>query len=415
MTTRARQILATLLEIGDPLVERGADGLPTAFRIWRAGENPTSKGLHVFTPRSAELLMSDQAERGNLYSVDVDHLSLSPTAPPESRKAVGWHRLEVRDAEGGPELWATSCEWTDVVADGLRKRPPEWRYFSPAYAVAPDSGEIVAYMNTAITNTPATFNVTALASETANQKKGSQKMDELQKAYAALAAAKEAGDEEGMKAARKAARAAHAKMAAEIGGDEPDGDEAPAKSSDDPEEKAEKSSEDPPAKKDEAASIAASAVTTEAFKALADVVAEIATDLKADKAAKEAAERKQILASRPDLPEKIVKLVKSAPLSVARTVVEAIPSTLPANKHAAAIGVTATRGEQQGAAASAPAGEGLPAAEREQLAEAMGLRKPDLKPTRVGVTATFPAMSADECKRFITAKQEAAKAKTATK
>ena len=126
-------------------VERSATGAPTAFRIWKAGANVTDYGTHVFTETSARLLMGAQEARGNLFSIDVDHLSLSQgkdAAPPESRKAVGFHRLEVRPSDTGPELWASSVEWTDVVRAGLEKNPPEWRYFSPAYDVDKKTGEI---------------------------------------------------------------------------------------------------------------------------------------------------------------------------------------------------------------------------------------------------------------------------------
>ena len=138
-------------------VEYGADGLPVAFRIWKAGDNVTDFGVHRFTSRSAKLLLQEQATRGNLISIDVDHLSLKPEAPPEARKAVGWHRLAVRNGE----LWAVNVQWTDAVRAGLVSEPPAWRYVSPAYDV--DQGEIVSYLNTALTNNPATHDVTALA------------------------------------------------------------------------------------------------------------------------------------------------------------------------------------------------------------------------------------------------------------
>lgn len=147
----------------DELVERDASGLPVAFRIWRPGDNPTDRGTHRFTAASAKALEAQQARRGNQFAIDVDHLSLSPTSAPESRKAVGWHRLEVRSGA----LWAIDVVWTDTVRPGLTSRPPEWRYFSPAYDVDPATGEIVAYLNTAITNNPATWSPTALATRTA--------------------------------------------------------------------------------------------------------------------------------------------------------------------------------------------------------------------------------------------------------
>jgi Mu-like prophage I protein len=140
-------------------VERAADGTPTAFRIWKAGSNATDYGDHLFTERSARALLEEQKDRGNLYSIDVDHLSLSEEAPPESRKAVGWHQLAVRNGE----LWAVNVVWTSLVRPGLTSDPPEWRYFSPAYDVDKSTLEIVGYLNTALTNNPATHAVTALA------------------------------------------------------------------------------------------------------------------------------------------------------------------------------------------------------------------------------------------------------------
>jgi phage I-like protein len=144
-------------------VERGRNGAPVAFRVWRAGANPTDKGTHYFTKQSAARLMSEQSDRGTLYAIDVDHLSLDSKAPPESRRAVGWHRLAVRDGKDGPELWATNVAWTKSVLAGLLANPPEWRYFSPAYDVDKTSGEIIGYLNCALTNNPATWDVTALA------------------------------------------------------------------------------------------------------------------------------------------------------------------------------------------------------------------------------------------------------------
>ena len=155
-----------LLELPTAAVERPAPGkAPTAFRIWRAGDNRTDKGRVVLTARSAATLMAAQSARGNIYSIDVDHLSLSDTAPPEARKAVGWHRLAVRDGAGGEELWAVDVSWTPAVKAGLESQPPEWRYFSPAYDVDAETREVTRYLNTAVTNNPATWQVTALAAE----------------------------------------------------------------------------------------------------------------------------------------------------------------------------------------------------------------------------------------------------------
>lgn len=185
---------------GDGDVEKGADGAPVAFRMWRAGLNRTDHGDHYLTPEGLALLLQTQAERGNRYSIDVDHLSLSDTAPPESRKAVGWFTIEERDGD----LWAVNVEWTDVVRGGFGKDVPEWRYFSPAYETKRASGEIVRLLNCALTNNPATHHVTALATS-AQQKETA--MYEKMTLAALLAAMDEEKDEGKKKEMEKVARA----------------------------------------------------------------------------------------------------------------------------------------------------------------------------------------------------------------
>ena len=184
-----RRITAAIAFSSDG-VERSPSGAPNAFRIWRAGVNVTDYGPHVFSRASAVKLMAVQNIRGNLISIDVDHLSLSQgkdAAPPESRKAAGFHRLAVRQSPDGPELWAVDVEWTDAVRAGLEKDPPEWRYFSPAYDVN-KSGEITAYLNTALTNNPATWRANALASMRPREEPSLTKEQIIATATAALRA-----------------------------------------------------------------------------------------------------------------------------------------------------------------------------------------------------------------------------------
>jgi hypothetical protein len=158
---------AQSFSFGEDGVERPGPGkAPTAFRIWRPGVNQTDMGAHIFSAESAKALLEEQELRGNRFSFDVDHLSLNQVAGPEARKAVGWHRLAVRETTAGPELWAVDVEWTDAVRAGLEANPPEWRYFSPAYRLAKNSDEIVQYINCALTNNPATHFVTELAART---------------------------------------------------------------------------------------------------------------------------------------------------------------------------------------------------------------------------------------------------------
>ena len=124
-------------------VDRPTPGSPpTAFRIWRAGENRFDDegdgGRLVFSERSAALLLAEQESRNRPYPFDYSHLSLTSESP-EAGKAAGWHRLEVRESESGPELWASGCEWVAAVAAGMSQEVPEWRFFSPD-ALPPDAG-----------------------------------------------------------------------------------------------------------------------------------------------------------------------------------------------------------------------------------------------------------------------------------
>jgi hypothetical protein len=397
-------VRAAALLTGNDGVERDASGAPTAFRIWRAGDNPTDHGLHRFTEESARVLMAEQAARGNRYSIDVDHLSLTTgkdAAPPESRKAVGFHRLAVRQGEGGPELWAVDCEWTDVVKAGLQKNPPEWRYYSPAYDVRKKTGEITSYLNTALTNNPATWRVTALA----NTVRGVRTMD-----YKEIAAALFGDDDEKKKAAkaaiaamsdleRKAYKAAW--KAAQAAAD--DGDDKPA--DDKPAADAKTASEGDPPKDDKKEGEEAARVA--ATRREADLLATIGTQDRriADLEARNVAtEREQILASRPDLTESQRKTLGGKAPAEIREILALIPA--PAPDPAAASKVTATRGQSQtdGGEYGSVRAARLPPEEHADLAQRMG-RDPRPKgvhwdPQRPN-DLVFPLMGRDEARTIL--------------
>jgi hypothetical protein len=138
-------------------VERDADGVPVAMRLWRAGPNPTDYGVSVFSEESAALLLEEQARRGNRYSFDINHLSLDKDAPLENQRAVGSFAIEVRNGE----CWAVDCRWTRETREELAAGG--WLSISPAYDARTDDGVIVSLLNCALTGSPATHNATALA------------------------------------------------------------------------------------------------------------------------------------------------------------------------------------------------------------------------------------------------------------
>ena len=306
-----RTILAAIAfePSGDGVERSAASGpgsAPTAFRIWRPGINVTDIGNHDFTDESARAILERQTARGLRTSIDVDHLSLNESSPPESRKAVGWHDLAVRQGAGGPELWAVNVEWTDAVRSGLESDPPEWRYFSPAYRLAKDSNEIAVYVNTALTNNPATHHVTALASL------GDRTMPEEKKPEAELedmtvedALAAFMGDDEPKKEGAKkwmhamAAKAAMADArAAGEGGEKPEGE-------DDTGKKATKTSEEKPGEKPEKPEEATVGklvtIVSSLAKSVQGVIARLDTRDADEKKTADASKRAALMAKRPDL------------------------------------------------------------------------------------------------------------------
>jgi hypothetical protein len=350
-------------------VERAEDGgPPTAFRIWRAGSNVTDHGPTLFTERSAALLLAEQKTRGNCYSMDINHLSLKADAPLENQRAVGFFSLEVRAGE----LWATGCVWTDLVRDGLTKDPPEWKYFSPAYDVDVETGEVVSFLNCALTNTPATHHVTALATRRAAKR--ANRMDEKKKA--ALLAAIEAAFADDDKAPDSKKDA--------------DGDDkAPDSKKDaDGDDKAPDSKKEEP-KKDAKASVVASQ-----DKELATALARIA----ALEAKDEATARAAVMASR-EMTKPLAASLAKLPLATVKEICATLPPK--AKKDLAADAkVTATRGDTQtGPAAQEPS-------KKEEMDVRMGLKRATVSIKHDGRTSTFDVMTADDAKRHIEAKQK---------
>lgn len=198
--------LHAAIPIDSPLVERPFEGAaPTAFRIWQAGENLADDGAIYFTRASAKKLLAEQDARGRLYPSDFDHLSLLKNRPATAGRASGWHRLEVRpDANGEPELWAVEIEWCEDVRAGLEKKPPEWRYFSPAFDVDTKTQEVVSYVNFALCINPLTHDLPSLA---AHQGFTPMNKEELKAMYAKMRAAETTPEER---------EAAHRAIAAHI-------------------------------------------------------------------------------------------------------------------------------------------------------------------------------------------------------
>ena len=356
-----------LANIFDSSAVEKKDGVPVAFRIWRFGENQTDKGLTIFSARSAKLLLEEQARRGNRYSFDIDHGSLNPNAPIEARRGAGSHLLELRGTPEQPELWTSDCRFVDIIAAGLRKDPPEWLYFSSAYDVDPETREVVSYLNTALTNNPATWRATALATRSAQE----QRMD-LNSFLAAL--------QELIAKAQTPAQASETPPPAPVQEQE--------KASEPPAPVAEKA----PDCEEKRTTIAANRNDDQVMRLAAQVQA-----LTAQIAAKEEKEeRARLLASRPDFDKKVADALASAPLDRVRFAVETFPRV---SNPAAAIGVQATRGAEQGASVSH-----LPENERRELDARMGVARRQDSIRRDGNHLVLGAMNPAEAREFLAKK-----------
>lgn len=138
------------------------DGLPTAFRIFRAGWNATEHGRFLFDEQAASTVMAHYRAHEADRMIDLEHLSLDDQCANYDPDARGWARLELR----GGELWAVDVKWT---ADGeTRLRSKRQRYVSPAFAFSPDR-RIKRIVNIAITALPATHGAMPLVAASAQR------------------------------------------------------------------------------------------------------------------------------------------------------------------------------------------------------------------------------------------------------
>ncbi len=135
---------------------------PTEFRIFTAGAVETTKGTFTFDATSAKTVMAEYQKHGIDLMIDYDHASLAAVSldPATAGKAAGWFNLEVRNGE----LWAVNVRWTPPAANALRSK--EWRFMSPAFGTD-ESGRVTDLLNVAITNLPATRNLTPLMAASA--------------------------------------------------------------------------------------------------------------------------------------------------------------------------------------------------------------------------------------------------------
>lgn len=169
VNTRARKIgkpeagqKRATLSIGAPVFGLDlADGkAPTEFRLFKMGDNPSTKGTWLFDADSAASVLGVWAARGLKLMADYEHQSLASPPIISPAAAKSWVP-EVR-ADG---LWATQVEWTDRARAMIEAG--EYAYFSPAFDYDPETMRVTRIINFALTNNPALDGIEPLAASDA--------------------------------------------------------------------------------------------------------------------------------------------------------------------------------------------------------------------------------------------------------
>lgn len=125
------------------------DAPPTAFRIFKWGENSTTKGPVVLERNQVEQMVNRLEKHGADLTMDWNHASLRENPTRDDCKAAAWYDLELRD-DG---LWAVNVRWTPQALQDLKEK--SYRYFSPAFW-SDKRDRMVDWINMALLNQPAT-------------------------------------------------------------------------------------------------------------------------------------------------------------------------------------------------------------------------------------------------------------------
>ena len=140
------------LAVGDDVPLQLVNGqAPREVRLFRRGENPSTKGTFLFDETAAKSVMSAYERMGRKWvSIDYDHGSLqkNPVDPSKSARSAGKAPLELRD-DG---LWATNIQWTPAAKAAIEAG--EWPSVSPAFAHG-DDRRPTWLMNFGLTGNPA--------------------------------------------------------------------------------------------------------------------------------------------------------------------------------------------------------------------------------------------------------------------
>jgi hypothetical protein len=144
----------TLTRIGLSIALDG-EAPPSEFRLFKAGENHTTKGVFLFDAKAAVMVMAAATAYANDYAIDLEHRALDQESRGYDPDARGWFNLAVRNGE----LWAINVRWTPDGARRLSEKTQ--RYISPAFCTD-DENRVTEIVNIALVAMPATHGTPAL-------------------------------------------------------------------------------------------------------------------------------------------------------------------------------------------------------------------------------------------------------------
>jgi phage I-like protein len=130
-TLNVRSLARLAQQLGSVEVEADKP-LPTRFRIFRAGPNPSDRGAEpfIFDAKAAASVMTAYQAQGNRMMIDLMHGATDDEAirlRSDAADAMCWFDLELLNGE----LWGINAEWTP---EGDRRvRAKLQRYLSPAF------------------------------------------------------------------------------------------------------------------------------------------------------------------------------------------------------------------------------------------------------------------------------------------
>lgn len=140
------------------------------FQIFPSGEfratdgRPKDAKSYLMTGTEGAVLIAAFNAQKNPLVVDYEHQALLAKNNGKPAPAAGWvHGLEWREGKG---LYAVGVKWTEAAKAAIQA--DEYRYISPVFTYAKNTGEVMSLFNVALTNVPALDGMEAAVAHSLN-------------------------------------------------------------------------------------------------------------------------------------------------------------------------------------------------------------------------------------------------------